>query len=66
MKIREVNDNKKQFVSLLLLADEQKNMVERYLEKGTMRVAILFYRLEQVIVRLRYHFMKNAVLSVLT
>ena len=38
MKIREVNDNKKQFVSLLLLADEQKNMVERYLEKGTMYV----------------------------
>ena len=38
MKIREVNDNKKQFVSLLLLADEQENMVERYLEKGTMYV----------------------------
>lgn len=38
MKVREVNDNKKQFVSLLLLADEQENMVERYLEKGTMYV----------------------------
>ena len=38
MKIREVNDNKKQFISLLLLADEQENMVERYLEKGTMYV----------------------------
>ena len=35
MKIREVNDNKKQFISLLLLADEQENMVERYLENGT-------------------------------
>lgn len=38
MKIRKVNDNKKQFISLLLLADEQENMVERYLEKGTMYV----------------------------
>ena len=38
MKIREVNDNKKQFISLLLLADEQENMVERYLENGTMYV----------------------------
>ena len=38
MKIREVNDNKKQFISLLLLADEQENMVERYLEKGAMYV----------------------------
>ena len=38
MKIREVNKNKKQFISLLLLADEQENMVDRYLEKGTMYV----------------------------
>ena len=30
MKIREVNENKKQFISLLLLADEQESMVERY------------------------------------
>ena len=37
MKIREVNENKKQFISLLLLADEQESMVDRYLEKGTMR-----------------------------
>ena len=36
MKIREVNENKKQFISLLLLADEQENMIDRYLEKGTM------------------------------
>ena len=35
MKIREVNENKKQFISLLLLADEQESMVDRYLEKGT-------------------------------
>ena len=38
MKIREVNENKKQFISLLLLADEQENMIDRYLEGGTMYV----------------------------
>ena len=38
MKIREVNENKKQFIALLLLADEQENMIDRYLEKGTMYV----------------------------
>ena len=38
MKIREVNENKKQFISLLLLADEQENMIDHYLEKGTMYV----------------------------
>jgi len=31
MKIREVNENKKQFISLLLLADEQESMV--YLQR---------------------------------
>lgn len=30
--------NKKQYLSLLLLADEQENMVDRYLEHGTMYV----------------------------
>ena len=39
MKIREVNENKKQFISLLLLADEQENMIDRYLEKGTETVS---------------------------
>ena len=38
MKIREVNENKKQFIALLLLADEQENMIDCYLEKGTMYV----------------------------
>ena len=38
MEIRKVNENKKQFLSLLLLADEQEDMVDRYLEKGTMYV----------------------------
>ena len=38
MKIREVNENKKKFISLLLLDYEQQSMVDRYLEKGTMYV----------------------------
>ena len=38
MKIREVNENKKQFISLMLLAEEQESMVDRYLEKGNMYV----------------------------
>ena len=29
MKIREVNENKKQFIALLLLADEQENMIDQ-------------------------------------
>lgn len=36
MEITEVKENKKRFLSLLLLADEQENMIDRYLEKGTM------------------------------
>ena len=38
MKIREVTDHKKEYLALLLLADEQENMVDRYLERGTMYV----------------------------
>lgn len=38
MNIREVAFDKKQYISLLLLADEQENMIERYLSKGTMYV----------------------------
>ncbi|SCI81035.1 Uncharacterized N-acetyltransferase YvbK [uncultured Flavonifractor sp.] len=38
MKIREVTDRKKEYLALLLLADEQENMVDRYLERGTMYV----------------------------
>lgn len=36
MDIREVKQDKKQYLSLLLLADEQEDMVDRYLERGTM------------------------------
>ena len=38
MEIREIKGDKKQFFSLLLLADEQEDMIERYLEKGTVYV----------------------------
>ena len=38
MRIRKVNENKKHFLPLLLLADEQEDMIDRYLEKGTMYV----------------------------
>ena len=34
MKIEKVIKNKKQFLDLLLLADEQENMIDRYLQKG--------------------------------
>lgn len=36
MEIRELKENKKQLLSLLLLADEQENMIDRYLDNGTM------------------------------
>ena len=38
MQIFEVKENKKQYLDLLLLADEQENMIDRYLERGTMYV----------------------------
>ena len=36
--IRKITENKKQYLSLLLLADEQESMIDRYLDKGTMYV----------------------------
>ena len=38
MEIRKVETNKKRYLDLLLLADEQEDMVDRYLERGTMYV----------------------------
>ena len=38
MTISEAKHNKKQYLSLLLLADEQEDMIDRYLEHGTMYV----------------------------
>lgn len=40
MYIREVKENKKRYISLLLLADEQENMIDRYLDRGSMYVLI--------------------------
>ena len=34
MKIVQITDNKKQYMDLLLIADEQENMIEKYLGRG--------------------------------
>ena len=36
MNITEITDGKKRYLSLLLLADEQESMIDRYLDRGTM------------------------------
>lgn len=38
MNIKKVMGNKKEYMELLLLADEQENMIDRYLERGEMFV----------------------------
>ena len=38
MVMIEVTDNKKQYLDLLLLEDEQEDMIDRYLDRGTMYV----------------------------
>lgn len=38
MEIREVLENKRTFLPLLLLADEEERMIDRYLDRGTMYV----------------------------
>ena len=38
MEITEVTKNKKEYLDLLLLADEQEDMIDRYLERGRMYV----------------------------
>ena len=38
MEIKKVETDKKRYMGLLLLADEQEDMVDRYLERGTMYV----------------------------
>lgn len=40
MEFREVKEDKKAYLDLLLLADEQENMIDRYLEKGEMYVLL--------------------------
>ncbi len=36
MKIEKITENKKQFIDLLLLADEQEDMIDKYLPNGDM------------------------------
>lgn len=38
MKIIEIKENKKQFLPLLLLADEQESMIDTYLERGILYI----------------------------
>ena len=38
MEIIEVTENKKEYLALLLLADEQEDMIDRYLEHGKMYI----------------------------
>ena len=38
MKILEITENKKAYLALLLLADEQEDMIDRYLSRGRMFV----------------------------
>ncbi len=38
MEIKEIKENKKHFLPLLLLADEQENMIDQYIDRGTMYV----------------------------
>lgn len=40
MKISKIEDNKKRYMSLLFLADEQEDMIDRYLKK----VRCMFWR----------------------
>ena len=36
MNVEQVTEDKKRYLSLLLLADEQEDMIDRYLDRGTM------------------------------
>ena len=38
MNIKKVTGEKKQYLDLLLLADEQEDMIDKYLERGEMFV----------------------------
>ncbi|MBE6275478.1 MAG: GNAT family N-acetyltransferase [Bacteroides sp.] len=40
MNIIPITDNKKNFLPLLLIADEQESMIDKYIEKGEMFVGI--------------------------
>ena len=35
MEIKKISNDKKRYLSLLMLADEQEDMVDRYLDRGS-------------------------------
>ena len=39
LRFEKITTHKKRFLDLLLLADEQESMIDRYLERGEMFVA---------------------------
>ena len=41
MRIKEIKENKKRFLPLLLLADEQEDMIDRYLNEKPNPPAVL-------------------------
>lgn len=41
MEIKEIRENKKRFLSLLLLADEQENMIDTLIEEQCMYWTIM-------------------------
>lgn len=36
MEIKEIKNNKKQYLSLLLIGDEEEHMINKYIDRGTM------------------------------
>lgn len=40
MKFVEIKEDKKKYIDLLLLGDEQESMVDRYLERGKMYILL--------------------------
>ena len=43
MTIKQVMKGKKEYIDLLLLADEQEDMIDKYLERGEMFVLSLIH-----------------------
>ena len=43
MEIIEIKENKKQFLPLLLLADEQESMIDRYIDRWRVKNKVDFW-----------------------
>ncbi len=59
--IKQVFENKKQYLSILLLGDEQESMIDKYLEQGVMYVLSLSFEAIAALVALPQ---KNNVLEI--